>query len=123
VLLVEDDDLAAEQFGRALRFGRFEVVIVSDPDAALRQIAADPVDVVLIDLHLRPAAIIDLVRQLRVREPGRDNTPVAILTGEYYGFQIALEEELKALNASLFYKPLLPEHLVMIARALASREM
>jgi DNA-binding response OmpR family regulator len=123
VLLVEDDDVAADTFGRALRFGRFEVVIVSDADAALRRIAAAPVDVVLIDLRLRPAAIIELVRQLRAREHGLDTTPVAILTGEYYGFQIALEEELNTLNASLFYKPLLPEHLVMITRALTSREM
>jgi DNA-binding response OmpR family regulator len=123
VLFVEDDDLAADTFGRALRFGRFEVVIVSDADAAVRQIAAEPVDVILIDLRVRPVAIIELVRQLRAREHGRDNTPVAILTGEYYGFRMAVEEELNTLNASLFYKPLLPEHLVMITRALASREM
>lgn len=110
MLLVEDDDLAAEKYGRALRFGKFEVVTVSSADAALREVAADQVDVVLIDLHLRPVAIIDLVRQLRAREHGRDNTPVAILTGEYYGFQMALQEELNTLNASLFYKPLLPEH-------------
>ena len=123
MLLLGDDDLAAEQFGRALRFGRFDVVTVPDADAALRQIVADPVDVVVIDLQLRPVAVIEVVRQLRAREHGRDNTPVAILTGEYYGFHMALEEELKTLNALLFYKPLLPEHLVMIARALGSREI
>ena len=121
MLLVEDDDLAAEKYGRALRFGKFEVVIVSSADAALREAADDQVDVVLIDLHLRPVAIIDLVRQLRAREHWRDNTPVAILTGEYYGFQLAIEAELSTLNASLFYKPLLPEHLVVITRALASQ--
>ena len=122
VLLVEDDDIAVQNYGRALRFGRFEVVTVSNGDAALRKIAADPADVVLIDLPLRPVAVIELVRAVRAREHGRD-TPVAILTGEYYGFQMALEEELKTLNASLFYKPLLPEHLVMIIRALADREL
>jgi DNA-binding response OmpR family regulator len=52
VLLVEDDDLASEKYGRALRFGRFEVVIVTNADAALREIASDPADVVLIDLRL-----------------------------------------------------------------------
>jgi DNA-binding response OmpR family regulator len=122
VLLVEDDDLAADQYGRALRFGRFEVVNASNADAALREIADDRADVVLIDLHLQPLALIELVRKLRARERGR-HTPVAILTGEYYGFQMALEEELKTLNASLFYKPLLPEHLVFVTRALADREM
>jgi DNA-binding response OmpR family regulator len=122
VLLVEDDDLAAEKYGRALRFGRFEVVTVSNADAALREIAADPADVVLIDLRLRPVALVELVRQVRAREHGR-HTPVAILTGDYYGFQMTLEEELKSLNASLFYKPLLPQHLVLITRALAGGEM
>lgn len=50
MLLVEDDDLAADRFGRALRFGRFEVVTVSDADAALRRIAAGLIDVVVIDV-------------------------------------------------------------------------
>ena len=122
VLLVEDDDIAVQKYGRALRFGRFEVVTVSNGDAALRKIAADPPDVILIDLTLRPVAIVELVRALRAREYRRD-TPVAILTGEYYGFQMTLEEELKTLNASLFYKPLSPEHLVTIVRALAGPEL
>ena len=122
VLLVEDDDIAVQKYGHALRFGRFEVVTVSNGDAALRKIAADPSDVILIDLTLRPVAIVELVRALRAREYGRD-TPVAILTGEYYGFQMTLEEELKTLNASLFYKPLSPEHLVTIVRALAGPEL
>jgi hypothetical protein len=39
-----------------------------------------------------------------------------------YGLQMTLETELTTLNASLFYKPLSPEHLVAIIRALASRE-
>jgi DNA-binding response OmpR family regulator len=121
VLLVEDDDLAAEKYGRALRFGRFEVVTVSSADETLREIAVNRPDVVLIDLRLRPVAVIELVRAVRARKHGR-HPPVAILTGEYYGFQMALEEELKILNASLFYKPLLPEHLVFITRALADRE-
>ena len=67
-------------------------------------------------------AIIELVRALRAREYARNNTPVAVLTGEYYGFHMALEEELKTLNASLFYKPLLTQHVVMITRALASHK-
>ena len=122
VLLVEDDDLASEKYGRALRFSRFEVVIVTNADAALREIAADPADVVLIDLRLRPVALVELVRQVRAREHGR-HTPVAILTGDYYSFQMTLEEELKILNAFLFYKPLLPQDLAWITRALADREM
>jgi CheY-like chemotaxis protein len=32
-----------------LRFGRFEVVTVSNGDAALRKISANPPDVILID--------------------------------------------------------------------------
>lgn len=35
MLLLEDDDLAAEKFGRALRSRRFDLVTVSDADAAL----------------------------------------------------------------------------------------
>ena len=122
VLLVEDDDLAAAQLGRALRFGRFDVVIASSANRALLEIAAEPPDVVLIDLHVRPVAVIKLVRSIRAREDGRD-TPVAILTGDYYGFQVALEDELKILKTALFYKPLLPEQLVMSVRALAEREI
>lgn len=56
VLLVEDNDIAAEKYGRALRFNSFEVVTVSNAAAALRKIASDRMDVVLIDLHLQPVA-------------------------------------------------------------------
>jgi DNA-binding response OmpR family regulator len=76
VLLVDDDNLAAEKDGRALRFGGFEAMTVSGADAALCEIAADPVDVVLIDLQSRLAAVIERVRQLRAREHGSDNTRV-----------------------------------------------
>jgi hypothetical protein len=82
--------IAAEKYGRALRFSRFEVVTVSNGDAALRKIAADPADVV--DLRLRPVALVELVRQVRARQHGR-HTPVAILTADYYSFQMTLEEE------------------------------
>ncbi len=49
--------------------------------------------------------------------PGLTNTPVAIVTGDYY-LEDDVRDEIKALGAELRYKPLWLEELVTLAREL-----
>ena len=51
--------------------------------------------------------------------PGLTNTPVAIVTGDYY-LDEAHAAEIKALGAELRYKPLWLEELVTLARELTT---
>jgi DNA-binding response OmpR family regulator len=73
VLLVEDDDAIAEPLAEGLGREGLEVSRVSTGAAAL---AADPVDLVLLDLGLPDLDGLEVCRQLRVRS----NVPVIVIT-------------------------------------------
>ena len=119
VLIVQDDDVAAETYERALRFDGFDVVIAHDAEAGLDAIEAHRPDLVLIDLQLSLADGIRLVRRVRTRVCTR-HIPVAIITADYRVSR-TVENDLNELEANLFYKPLWIEHLITIARELTRR--
>jgi DNA-binding response OmpR family regulator len=119
VLILDDDEVAAQTYERALRLEGFEVVTARDAEALLRGIDTDHPDVVLIDLRSPLVDGIEVIRQVRAREHLR-HTPVAILTADYRAARIP-ENALKELGAHLFYKPLWIEHIITIARALGRR--
>jgi DNA-binding response OmpR family regulator len=73
VLLVEDDDAIAAPLAEGLGREGLEVSRVSTGAAAL---AADPVDLVLLDLGLPDLDGLEVCRQLRVRS----NVPVIVIT-------------------------------------------
>ena len=64
------------------------------------------------------AGWVEFLRAIRAI-PGLTNTPVAIVTGDYY-LDDAQTAEIKALGAELRYKPLWLEELVTLARELLS---
>jgi two-component system OmpR family response regulator len=119
VLIVQDDDVAAETYERALRFDGFDVVTAHDAETGLDALEVHRPDVVLIDLQLPLADGITLVRRVRIRDCKR-HIPVAIITADYR-VPWTVENDLNELEAHLFYKPLWIEHLVTIARELARR--
>ena len=80
VLLVEDDRATRELFHAALREARFSVASVSDGLAALREIADDPPDVIVLDLHLPRVSGLDVYHEI-VSHPGNDHIPILIVTG------------------------------------------
>lgn len=86
VLVVEDDDAIAEPLGRGLAREGFEVVRVATGAAAL---AAEPVDVVLLDLGLPDLDGYEVCRRLRAAS----EVPIIVVTarGEEVDRVIGLE--------------------------------
>jgi two-component system response regulator MprA len=120
VLIIEDDEVTAQTYERALRFEGFAVATAHDAETGLRESKNQP-DMILIDLQLPLVEAIDVIRQVRAREHLR-HTPIAIITGDYRAPK-QTESALKELDAHLFYKPLWIEHIVTIARGLARRSL
>jgi two-component system response regulator RegX3 len=78
VLIVEDEEALAESVQFALEVEGFEVAAVGDGRDALTSVAANPPDLVLLDLMLPGLSGLDVLRTIR-----RDhNMPVIILTAK-----------------------------------------
>ena len=77
VLVVEDDLALRELLRRALPKLGFQVIAVADVGAALRTLDAEPVDVVLTDLHLGSGSGIDLCADAREHHP---EVPALVMT-------------------------------------------
>ena len=76
VLVVEDDPTVSEVVGRYLRVAGHEVAMAADGVTALAQAAADPPDLVILDLMLPGLDGLEVCRRLRARGP----VPVIMLT-------------------------------------------
>ncbi|MCU1356484.1 MAG: DNA-binding response regulator [Acidimicrobiales bacterium] len=77
MLIVEDDPHIGESLGRALEGTGYRATWVSTGAEALAAVAADPVDLVLLDLGLPDADGLDLCRQIHDADPA---ATVVILT-------------------------------------------
>ncbi|MEZ5382796.1 MAG: response regulator transcription factor [Microthrixaceae bacterium] len=77
VLVVEDDRAAREALDRALRLENYRVLTAADGRAALDTLAAEPVDVVVLDLMLPYVDGVGVAQGMRRRG---DATPILMLT-------------------------------------------
>ena len=118
ILIVDDDEAVIESFARTLRQQGYEVATVSDADAALTEAIGLNPDVIVLDLRMPLANGITFLRRLRARNSQR--TPVAIITG--YSVDKATADEVKALGAEIFLKPVWIEDLIDITRQLLRRQ-
>jgi two-component system response regulator RegA len=87
LLVVEDDDVLRGRLARAFRERGFDVHEAESVVAAEREAAAAPPDCALVDLRLRDASGLDVVRALVSSRP---DVPVVVLTG-YGSIATALE--------------------------------
>ncbi|MDT8442855.1 MAG: response regulator [Desulfuromonadales bacterium] len=90
ILLAEDNQQLAAAIVERLKQQGFDVLQVSDGIAALRAIAAQPPELLLLELKLPGLHGIELIKKLR-QSPRTSNLPVIVLTGFYKGekFQAA----------------------------------
>lgn len=92
----------------------YEVLTAPDAEAAMRELESSRPDAVLLDLQMPLGNGVEFLRRLRAVA---DQTPVAIITGEY-GVGQEMAREIRELKAELYFKPLWPQDLVGIARRL-----
>jgi chemosensory pili system protein ChpA (sensor histidine kinase/response regulator) len=119
VLVVDDDAAVAQTFARILQLGGYGVTTALDAATALRQVERIRPDIVLLDLRMPLVDGLEFLRALRAHELER-HTPVAIITGDY-SLDDRLEHELRVLDASLYYKPIWFDDLLVITRQLLDK--
>jgi two-component system phosphate regulon response regulator PhoB len=87
VLLVEDDQEFAEMYRLKLEADGYEVSIAGDGEEGLRLAAADPPDMIFLDIRMPRLGGLEMLERLR-RDQATESLPVVILSN--YG-----EDELR----------------------------
>ena len=116
VLIVDDDPAVTETFARMLVLEGYNVRAAVSAEAGLREAEIAHPDAILLDLRMPMVDGLAFLKRLRASEVDH-NTPVAIVTGDYF-LDDTISNELQGLGAEVFFKPLWIEDLVKIAQRL-----
>jgi two-component system response regulator PrrA len=116
ILIVDDDRAVVDTFARMLKLEGFSVATAINPEMGLEIAERVRPDAIILDLRMPIVNGLQFLRHLRSK-PDLAEVPVAIVTGDYFlGEPTAAE--LKALGASVRFKPMWLEDLVALARTL-----
>ncbi len=118
ILIVDDDSAVAETFSRMLRLEGYEVVTALEPEKGLELAATLNPSAIILDMRMPIINGLQFLRTVRNTE-GLADVPVAIVTGDYFMGEPVLDE-LRALGATVRFKPLWLEDLVSLARNLVT---
>jgi DNA-binding response OmpR family regulator len=91
ILVAEDDAALADFLSQRLRQEQFAVRVVGDGIAAQRLAVNQPYDLLILDLNLPGAAVLDVLRRVRSKKP---ELPVLVVTGA-----AQVEERVQSLDA------------------------
>jgi DNA-binding response OmpR family regulator len=116
VLVVDDDEGVTQSFARMLRFEGYQVGTAVSAEEGLIEAEQRHPDAIILDLRMPLVDGLGFLRRLRALDDQRD-TPVAIVTGDYF-LDDSVLAELRELGAELQFKPLWLEDLVGLARTL-----
>lgn len=120
ILIVDDDRVVGETFARMLTLEGHRVTTAQTAEAALTSASLDAPDALILDMRMPVVSGLDFLRQLR--KDGRlRETPVAIVTGDYFLNEPVLAE-MRALGATVRYKPLWMDDLAALATSLLARD-
>ena len=119
ILLVEDDEAVLDTFARMLRLEGHEVRTAATPEDGLQQAERSRPDAIILDFRMPLLDGLGFLRRLRSFPDQRD-TPVAIVTGDYF-LDDDVTRELNELGAMVLFKPLWLEQLVDLARRLLTQ--
>jgi CheY-like chemotaxis protein len=81
VLIIEDEEDAAELFAEMMRVSGFRVVKTSRSAPALALMAAEKPDVILLDIMMPEISGLDILRQMQ-RDPSLAKIPVIVVTAK-----------------------------------------
>ena len=118
VLIVDDDQGVSDTFTRLLRLEGYEVWPAFSADEGLKLAQLHHPHAIILDMRMPLTSGLQFLRAIRAI-PALTNTPVAIVTGDYY-LDDTQKDEIRALGAELRYKPLWLEDLAALARELLS---
>jgi DNA-binding response OmpR family regulator len=117
ILIVDDDRSVADTFSRLLALEGYEVATALEPGLGLDLADSIRPGAIILDLRMPLISGIQFLRAIRAR-PHLAETPVAIVTGDYF-LSDDLQREVASLNATLRFKPMWVEDLVALARTLS----
>jgi two-component system alkaline phosphatase synthesis response regulator PhoP len=81
VLIIEDEEDAAELFAEMMRVSGFRVLKISNSAPALSMIAGEKPDVVILDIMMPEISGLDILRQIR-RDPELSHIPVVVVSAK-----------------------------------------
>jgi CheY-like chemotaxis protein len=81
VLIIEDEEDAAELFAEMMRVSGFRVLKTSSSTPAISLMTAEKPDVVILDIMMPEISGLDILRQMR-REPELANIPVVVVSAK-----------------------------------------
>jgi CheY-like chemotaxis protein len=81
VLIIEDEEDAAELFAEMMRVSGFRVLKTSNSAPALAMMAAEKPDVLILDIMMPEISGLDILRQMR-RDPELADIPVVVVSAK-----------------------------------------
>ncbi len=117
ILIVDDDEALRESLELVLSAEGYEVAGAGHAEAALRQIEASPVDVVLCDLRMPGMDGMELLPQIGQRLPG-----ATVIMMSAYGTADLAIEAMKRGAYDYLAKPFQPSEVLLTIRKAKERE-
>jgi DNA-binding response OmpR family regulator len=118
ILIVDDDRSVADTFARMLKLEGFGVATALSAEAGLELADNLHPDAIILDMRMPLTNGLQFLRLIRSR-PHLGDVPVAIVTGDYF-LSDTVQQELRALGASIRFKPMWLEDLIALARTLVT---
>jgi CheY-like chemotaxis protein len=118
VLVVDDDPIVGQTFGRMLTVSGFEATVAHSVADALDAAAARRPDVILTDLRMPMSDGMELLTRIR-RDPDLREIPVAVVTGDHFLTEESLAG-LRAYGAAIRFKPLFMADLLALVEDLVA---
>jgi CheY-like chemotaxis protein len=81
VLIIEDEEDAAELFAEMMRVSGFRVLKTSNSTPALTMMADEKPDVIILDIMMPEISGLDILRQMR-RDPQLANIPAVVVSAK-----------------------------------------
>jgi len=102
VLIIEDEEDAAELFAEMMRISGFRVIKTSKSAPAIAMMNTEKPDVVLLDIMMPEISGLDILRQMR-RDPNLANIPVIVVTAK--GMPADIKNGMEAGASTYLTKP------------------